>query len=152
MTNPHKGEVRIEAGGQSYVLSYSANALVELEEALDRPLEEIMAMLMPSKDDDDKRQPPRLRDLRIMFWAALLDHQPDTTIEDAKRILSHVAPVDMGRLIGEAMVLAMPSQPDGGEDRPPMPDQANGTGPASSTLISTQAVAKKPSGDRRLVS
>lgn len=148
MANPHKGPVEFEAGSDRYVLSYSFNALAEMEAALDRPLDEIMAMLLPSAGDQVKS--PRLTDLRVMFWAGLLDHRPETTIEDAKRILSHMAPLDVGRLIGEAYARAMPQAETSGDDsRPPMPDQTNGTGPASSTPISMPAAQKKSSGARR---
>lgn len=148
MANPHKGEVEFEAGGERYKLSYSFNALAEMEEAMDRPLDEIMAMLLPPAGERVKS--PRLTDLRVMFWAGLLDHRPETTMDDAKRILSHMAPIEVGRLIGEAYARAMPQAETGGdESRPPMPDQKNGTGPALSTPISMQAAPKKGYGDRR---
>lgn len=122
MANPFKGEVAIEVDGQSHKLSYSVNAIIELEEALGKPLEEIVAMMNGA---------PRLRDMRVMFWAALIDHQPGVTLEDAKRILSRMSPNEMGEAIGRALTHSLPASEDGGaSDRPPMPDQA-GTGPAS---------------------
>lgn len=124
MANKFKGEVSFEAGGQPYKLSFSANALCELEDAMGITLDEVIK-LMQSPDK------LRLRDLRQMFWAALLDHQPETTFANAKIILSKVSAVEMGELVGKAFVLSMPSPEDvEGGGRPPMPG-GHSAGPAS---------------------
>jgi hypothetical protein len=87
MANPHKGEVSFESKGQSYKLSFSANALCELEDALNKNVNEISA-LMQNKDQF------RMSMLRTVFWAGLLDHQPGIQIEAAKEILSGITPLE----------------------------------------------------------
>lgn len=123
MANPFKGEVEFEADGKTYKLSYSANALCELEDALGKRLDDILEMWRRPKEVP-------LRDMRVMFWAALLDHHPDITLDAAKVILSRASLVDMMGCIGGALMRALPAAADGDEVRPPMPDQC-GTGPAS---------------------
>lgn len=122
MANPFKGEVPLTVGADTYTLSFSANALCELEDALDKPLDEIIEMLRNAAT-------VRLSTMRVMFWQALRDHHPDMTLEDTKAILRQVSPKDMGGLIGRAFSLAMPE--DKADENPKKPaDPPSGIGPA----------------------
>lgn len=137
MTNPHKGEVSFKAGDREYVLSFSANALVETEEALGLDLDEIIEKFATSKI--------KLAQMRVMFWQALRDHHEEITLDDTKKILKQLAPAEMGQLLGKAFALAMPKSDDA--PSPPEPgESANGTGPASSTPGATSEDRKPNSG------
>jgi hypothetical protein len=127
MANPHKGEVEFRAGEASYKISFSADALCELEGALGKNLDEIINMLQAG----DKL---RLADLRIMFWKGLEDHQPGKTFEDARAILKLLKPLEMGQLVGRAFLLSMPAAEEGEAAAvPPKAVPEDGTGAASST-------------------
>ncbi len=106
MANPHTGEVEVGVDGKTLKLSFSSNALCELEDALDRNVNEIADAMQ-----DPKRI--RLKDLRMMFWAALLDHQPATTHDDVKAMLRTVGPSELVDMIGKAFVLAFPQAKEG---------------------------------------
>lgn len=137
MTNPHKGEVSFKAGDREYVLSFSANALVETEEALGLDLDEIIEKFATSKI--------KLAQMRVMFWQALRDHHEEITLDDTKKILKQLAPAEMGQLLGKAFALAMPKSDDA--PSPPEPGEpASGTGPASSTPGATSEEPKPSSG------
>ena len=79
MANPYRGEVAFKSWDESYKLSFSANALVELEEALGKSVKDISAEFT----DPEKF---RMRNLRVVFWAGLLDHQPDGIRRAARRV------------------------------------------------------------------
>lgn len=121
MTNPIKGEVRLNAGGQSYVLVFGANAMVVLETALDLSLNQIVALF---------QNDVRITTLRAMLWAALQDHYPDTTEIEAGRIMDAAGLEQVGQKIGEAFTLALPKEDAKGAARPPKPTKA-GTGKKS---------------------
>lgn len=115
MANPHKGEVSFESKGAGYKLSFSANALCELEDALGKNVNEIGAIMQ----DKGKF---RMSMLRTVFWAGLLDHQPGTDMETAKQILSGVAPLDAISWTMRAFSLAYGDDgeaAEGGDARPP---------------------------------
>lgn len=128
MANPHQGEVAADIGGKSYKLAFSSNALCELEDALDRNVN----VIAQSMQDPQKI---RMRDLRVIFWAALLDHQPDTTIDDAKVLMSKIGPPELMDLLGKVFVMAFPRPETAAADQlsPPKPVEpaAGGTGSAS---------------------
>ena len=129
MGNPHKGEVAFTADGNDYKLSYSANALCEMEEVLGGDPEEIFVEITKGVRKD------KLRTIRIIFWQGLRDHHPDITLDDAKVILRDVSPAQLGDLVGRAFMLAMPSANEGGAvpaDPQAPGGPADGTGPASS--------------------
>jgi tail tube GTA-gp10-like protein len=132
MSNPHKGEVPFKAGDQEYILSFSANALVETVEALGLDLDELIERFGAGKI--------KLTQMRVMFWQGLCDHHENISLDDTKKILKLLQPADMGQLLGKAFALSMPKP----EDAPSPPEPGgpeSGTGPASSTpgLISEEA-------------
>ncbi len=125
MANPHKGEVSFEVAGVAYTLSFSTNALCELEAHLDLGINEITALL------GDVRK-MRLRNVRAVFWAGLLDHHPGITVMKAGELAGHLKLPKVIELISNAFALAFPDDDAGGDKNPPVPGQGAGTGPASS--------------------
>lgn len=73
MANPHVGELSFDAGGKTYTLHYRHGALVELEEILDQGIVGIMNEVQGWKDHPDRM---RLKTVRAILWAGLLDHHP----------------------------------------------------------------------------
>lgn len=121
--NSVKGEVSFEAEGQTYRLAFTANALIALEERLDKTVAEIGAMF---------EQPLRLAHLRILFWAGLSDHHEVPELE-AGRLMDAVGIDKVGELIGRAFVLAFPEEEAEGSARPQTPavKKTAGTGKGS---------------------
>jgi hypothetical protein len=129
VANKHKGEIEVEIDGKKLKMSFSSNALCELEDALDRNVNEIAQTMQDP-------QKVRLKDLRVIFWASMLDHQPDTSIDDTKKLMSSVLPAELVEMIGKAFTLAFPPAKEGeggAADSPPKPVEpaADGTGSAS---------------------
>jgi hypothetical protein len=89
----------IEAGGKNYRLAYTTNALCQLEDKVDGTALAGMAVKKVNSF------------LRYMFWAALLQHQPETTLETAGDIADAFILENGGReaafhLINEVQVLS----------------------------------------------
>ncbi len=107
MANPHRGQVSLG----DYTLSFSVNALCELEELLDQPMMEIVAaMQAPDK--------MRMKTVRAMFWAALRDHHDDIDIHGAGAIVTDVGMTVAMSKVGEAFRLAFPTAKAGAEGKP----------------------------------
>jgi len=125
MANKFKGEYEFKAGDETFVMSFSADALVECEAALGKSADQIVEMF----NDPSKMT---LAAMRLLFWKGLADQREGFTLDQTRAVLKRLLPSEMGEHLARAFILAMPDAPSG-DARPPMPDQANGTGPASST-------------------
>ena len=122
MANPHKGEVAFTAGDESYTLSYSANALCELEDMLGVGVNEIGAMMAdPAKI--------RMKQMRVVFHAGLLDHHPDMDEKTMKAVFSKLSAGEAVSHIAKAFALAFPEAKEG-EAGPQQPSQ-DGSGQPS---------------------
>jgi hypothetical protein len=102
MANPMRGEIPFEADGASYRLSFSVNALCELEDHLSQGITQIIAMLQ----DPDKL---RLSQVRAVFWAGLRDHHNDVDLGAAGDLMTAMGNVVAIDLIGKAFALSFPS-------------------------------------------
>ena len=109
-----RGEQRFEYDGASHVLSYSANALVTLEDTLGFDVMEIGEKL------SDEGGGKKIRLLRTVFWAGLTDHDPDATETLAGLMLTELGVDVAGALVIEALTGAFPEAKDNGP-RPPKP-------------------------------
>lgn len=101
MANPQRGVVGLEAGGATYQLSFSVNAICELEAELDKPVAEIIASLQTPEQ-------LRMASVRALVWAALRDHHEELTIKDAGRIATEAGIGAAVQKVGEAIRLAFP--------------------------------------------
>ena len=101
MANPHKGELEFDVGNRPYKLSFSINALCELESLLGDGVTQI-AMLMtdPSK--------LKLTTMRALFWSGLRDHHGDITIAQAGDLMDRIGLVKVSELVTKALTLSMP--------------------------------------------
>jgi hypothetical protein len=87
MANPVKGEVAFEVEGRSYRLVLDFNALCEVEEVL-------------GAGGMDLARP---KAIRAIFWASMLRHQPDATVQDAGDLIGALGLEEAGRVVAEAM-------------------------------------------------
>lgn len=115
MANPHKGEVTFPAGEESYTLSFSANALAELEDMLGIGVSEFGELM-----SDPKKI--RMKTMRTIFHAGLLDHHPDVDAKQAAMLFSKVMPTEAVGLIVKAFGLAFPDGKEA-DANPPKPGQ-----------------------------
>jgi hypothetical protein len=144
MANHHKGKVEIEIDSKKYLLSFSANALAELEIALGISMDEIGALLLDGKK-------VRIAHWRTMFFQALHDNHDDLDEMAARALFKQIDVADAISLVGKAYGLAFKglaelaqagkaaSPPEAGPGEQP-------TGPASSTHGTTSEEAKPNSG------
>ena len=84
-----KGEVGFDADGERFTLSFSIDALCELEDAAGCSIAKIGTILA----DPDQ---PQLRIVKSAFWAALTDHHPDMTQKDASKLMASLGIVQGG--------------------------------------------------------
>lgn len=102
MANAQRGEVSLRAGGGTYRLAYTTNAMCELEDATGEPLGRIVDRL------NDPANPPGVKTLRLLLWAALIEHQDGLTVKDAGGICDAIGMAEVGDLIGQALGAAFP--------------------------------------------
>jgi hypothetical protein len=107
MANAQKGEVALEAGGETYRLQFTTNAMCELEEATGQSINLIIA------DLSDIDNPPGIRTMRVLLWAALTEHHSTLNLKDAGRICDEIGIAGVGEVIGKAFQAAFP---DGDDD------------------------------------
>lgn len=105
MANPHRGEVAISVGDREYKLSFSVNAICELEDALDMPVSKIADSLNDAAG-------VRMSMVRTVVWAALRDHHEEVTVKEAGQIATDAGIPAVMEAIGRAFTLAFP---DGSE-------------------------------------
>lgn len=123
MANPHKGEVALKAGGATYTLRFSVNALVELEEAAGKGII-VLSQELSSVET------MTLGLVRKVLWAGLREHHPDLDLKAAGELILEAGGIQkvMGP-IGIALERAFPDK--GQASGPPQKPGQHGTGPAS---------------------
>lgn len=124
MANPIRGEVGFDVSvpGESgevvktYTLRFSANAICELEESVDKS---IVALLTEMASWVDAPEKMRMSVVRLMFWAGLRDRHPDVDLKAAgELILAAGGIVRASELIMTAVERAFPAPKTKGA-RPP---------------------------------
>ncbi|WP_441280505.1 hypothetical protein [Tardiphaga sp. 862_B3_N1_1] len=147
MQNPYKGEISFEASGFQYKLVYSNNAFCALEDHLGRgildiyeeigswsPKRDAKGKVLPEteKDAADRAKRIRLSFCRSVFWAGLLDRNPDMTLSQAGDLMTAVGGLmPVMRLIMSGIVAAQPEDTESQGARPPKGAKRSGTGSAS---------------------
>ena len=120
MSDVSNGAVLFDVGGRQYKMVLSINALCTLEANLGASVSTIVGMLGSSEN-------VRLSDIRTVFWATLLDHQPDTDKVSAGALMDALSLPRVMALIMTAVTRAFPEAPKGGAG--PLADQTGaGTG------------------------
>ena len=119
MANANRGEVEFTAGGKTYTLRYTTNALCELEDALDCGLPEIVERVRDPKS-------VRLSTVRALVWAGLREHHPDITLLQAGTLVGEYGMMETLQKVGVAFERAFAGREGGG--RPPAAAPQSGTG------------------------
>lgn len=131
MANPHKGEASFEASGKTYTLHLSADAICQMEDALDMGIVAI-SQEMATWGKDAKRI--RLKTIRAVIWAALQDRHPDVDLKAAGELI--LAAGGVAAVVGaleQAFTLAFPpAETKGARPRKEAPQRMAGTGASSS--------------------
>ena len=112
MANPHRGEVGFQYGGRDYKLRFSTNALCELEDLLGVGVNAISQQL-------GGVDTLRMKTVRAVFWAGLLDNHPQITILQAGEMLGELGLTTGLKLVGDAFALAFPD-PEETSSVPPL--------------------------------
>lgn len=105
MANKVRGQIAADFDGGKINLLLSTNAICELEEAANRPIGEIL-----DEVGDPKRV--RLRTVRLVFWAMMLDEKPDATPADAGRLIDGLRG-SHDRVMTDAILAAFPDAVEG---------------------------------------
>jgi hypothetical protein len=92
----NKDGVSFTAGGQRYVLGFSAESVARLEDELG------MTMFQIGKRMEDPTT-FRMSMLRTVFWAGLLDKQEDMDVEAARRVFAQLKVQEAVTLVAKAM-------------------------------------------------
>lgn len=101
MANTKRGEVDFRVDKDTYTLSYSVNALCELEEALGIGIVEIANLL----GDKDRL---KLSTIRHIFHVGLKDYHPSVSITDTGKIMTDLGIEKVVELFSTAFGLAFP--------------------------------------------
>ncbi len=111
MANPERGEVAIQAGGQTYTLKFSTNAICEAESVSGKSFGELCLEI----------QKADFRAMRALLWAGLRPAHKDVTLDMAGDILDEVEPLEIREKLDKAIELSYPKTAKVGEatTRPP---------------------------------
>lgn len=112
MANPLRGSVALQVGDRAYTLSFSINALCELEEHMEQPIAQIATAL--AKPDQI-----RLGAVRALVWAATRDHHPEIDLKAAGDVIDAAGVQQVMPVIGKAFQLAFPAPTEGVAKNPP---------------------------------
>lgn len=103
MANKYKGEVEFKAGEESFVLRFSANAIVGIEEAFDSTIRQLGDMM----SDPDKL---RMSAVKRMFCIGIVDHyaeaRPEIDAAKAEVIYRRLGPLEATQIVVRAFTLA----------------------------------------------
>ena len=115
MANPHLGEVPLTVGDETYKISFSLNAMCELEDAFGRPLLAVISELEKAQKNPTTLE---VKTLRLLVWGALQDHHPDIDLKAAGILAGRAGMAAiMGKLM-EAIALAFPVATGEGKANP----------------------------------
>jgi len=125
MANPHRGEFEFEAAGEKYILRFSANAVVDLEEAFDVTLGQLGERFQ-------SLDAVRLADIRTMFCVGLEDKHRDLTKDQRIKLFGELLPMEATQLVMQAFQRSFGVSEVVVAENPPKPgNPPSGTGPAS---------------------
>jgi len=125
VANKFKGDVSFESGEKTYTMRFSANALCEIEEALGMGINTVSNLLAD-------KETMRLKMVRVVFWAGLRDHHPETTLHQAGEIITDLSLGEAMLLVSKAFQLAFQDNSQAHPQKPgqksPATKSAAGTG------------------------
>lgn len=101
MANLHRGQIPLKTGEQEFTLSFSINAMCELEDLLDCSINEVAA-----KVQDPKQM--RVGFVRAIIWAALQDNHPDIDLQQAGKIATDAGMPAVMEAVTKCLIAAFP--------------------------------------------
>jgi len=107
MANKVRGQIAAPFEGGKINLMLSTNSICELEDAANRPITDLLDEL-----NDPKRA--KMKTVRLLFWAMMLDERPEATLADAGRLIDGVRG-DHDRIMMDAILAAFPDAKEGDE-------------------------------------
>lgn len=149
VANPQKGEMHVEFGGRPYVLVMTFNAMLRVQQMLAKggAMPTAESILRAALNGD-------LEAMRALFWALLLRHHPEMTVEAAGDLIDEAGGLDVvNDIIDRASGASGPDPkdlealtpgPHAAPDRTSMPTRT----PRGGTSTSSRAA----SGSRRTTS
>ena len=108
MANKERGEIDLVAGGKTYTLRMSINAVADMENLLDKGINDILAMVRDPTDF-------RIGTWRVLLWGALREFHK-LTLEEAGEIMGVAGVEQVVAKIGEALAAAFPEAKDDAEN------------------------------------
>lgn len=99
MANSRRGSVALQAGERAYTVSFSVNALCELEDAFGVSVQNIGAIF-----DHDAS----MKDVRKLARCALSDHHPEITEKEAGQVVTDAGLPMFMETVQKAFQLAFP--------------------------------------------
>lgn len=139
MGNKNRGEVSFDAGGKTYTLRYSIDAICEMEAELDKGFVAIAGDL----SNPDKIS---VTLVRAVLWAGLREHHNEVTIKEAGELMVLAGGLTAVMfVISEALTHAFPDNAK--KTNSSGPQKEAGTGSRSSPPTSQQGSARNRSGD-----
>lgn len=108
MTNATRGITTLDVDGKVLKLQYTTNAMCELEDAAKVGFMEFLSAFQAGAEQGTLR----IAELRLLLWAGLIEHQPDTTLKTAGAVIDALGGLEtaMDQLSG-ALQAALP-RPD----------------------------------------
>lgn len=110
MANKQRGEIPLSVDGKDYVLFLGTNALELLEEhfsALEKRdvgWQEVIGRVLAGRS---------IRYMKAFVWAALQEHQPGMTLQDAGRLIDKSGGIEsFAKQIAAAAGVALPTEAD----------------------------------------
>lgn len=121
MANKERGEVDLVAGGTTYTLRLSINALAEVEQMMGLGIDEILAVLRKPKGG------LRLTTWRGILWGALREFHKCTP-DEAGEIMGVAGVPETVAKLNEAMAVAFPDGDGANAENPPKASHGAGSG------------------------
>lgn len=142
MANKIKGEASFTIGGTEYTICFNNDALIQLEDKLDRGIVAITSEMQRWSAEPERL---RLKWVRALLWAGLRKHHPTMTVEQTSELIDQSNGAEMMNVIGDAMQKAFADTESKGA-RPMNGTSSTGTGQGSSQISSLSDSESKPSG------
>lgn len=143
MANRVIGEASFDLGGKKYTLCFNNDALVQLEDQLDRGIVAITSEVQLWTKEPERI---RLKWIRALLWAGLRKHHPNMSIEDAGELIEQSDATTVLNAVGDAMQKAFGSSVETKSDRPTNGASSTGTGTGSSQTSLVSDTPLKASG------
>jgi hypothetical protein len=108
MANAIKGQVAFSSGGVDYIMEMSPNAFCELEDITGTDTMSFVKKMEAGLKGDKLA----FKDLRVLFWVALLEHHDGVTLKDAGRLMKSHGLAGSAELVMRAVQSSFPEIPD----------------------------------------